>query len=366
MQIQLEREKFLKPVNMVAGVVERRHTLPILSYLLLRAHDGRISLTGTDLEVEMVTEVNGRVEAPGEVTVPARKLFDICRALPDGVVVGMQKQGEKVVLKAGKSRFTLATLPPGDFPKIEAGSFQEAVVVSSHELKALFARTAFCMAQQDVRYYLNGLYLETEGKRLRAVATDGHRMALADTTCESAGTQPLRVIVPRKAVQEMGRFLADTDELLRLEISGNHVRLAIGEGTFTSKLIDGKFPDYTKVIPSAQNKLVRLERLAFREALSRVAILANEKYRGIRLNLESGSLKVSAHNPEQEEAVEELETDYSGESLEIGFNVTYLIEAASAIESPEVVLGLNDPSSSCTLRAVDNEHTQYIVMPMRL
>lgn len=366
MQIQFEREKLLKPVNMVAGVVERRHTLPILSYLLLCATEDRISLTGTDLEVELVSEVEGRVDKPGEVTLPARKLFDICRALPEGVVVTLLKQGEKVLLKAGKSRFTLSTLAAADFPKVETGSFQEAVVVSSHHLKGLFARTAFCMAQQDVRYYLNGLYLENDGKRLRAVATDGHRMALAEAECESAAAHPLQVIVPRKAVQEMGRFLSDRDDPLRLEISSNHVRLAIGEGTFTSKLIDGKFPDYTKVIPSAQNKLLKLDRVAFREALSRVAILANEKYRGIRLNLESGRLKMSAHNPEQEEAVEELETAYAGDPLEIGFNVTYLIEATSAIESTEVILGLNDASSSCTLRAADKDDARYIVMPMRL
>lgn len=367
MQIQLEREKLLKPVNMVAGVVERRQTLPILSYLLLRAADGKVSFTGTDLEVEMIAAVDGRVEKPGEVTVPARKLFDICRALPEGVAVSLTRQGEKVVLKAGKSRFTLSTLPATDFPKVEPGSFKEAVVISSGELKRIFERTAFCMAQQDVRYYLNGLYLETEGKRLRAVATDGHRMAMADTECEIQAPAALQVIVPRKAVQEIGRFLSDTDDTIRVEISSNHLRLAVADATFTSKLIDGKFPDYTKVIPNNQSKQVRLDRHAFREALSRVAILANEKYRGIRLNLEEGRLKASAHNPEQEEAVEELETSYSGESLEIGFNVNYLIEATGAIDSAEIVLGLNDSNSSCTLQASDSSSSaQYIVMPMRL
>lgn len=366
MQIQLEREQLLKPVNAVAGVVERRQTLPILSYLLVRAADGKVSFTGTDLEVEMVMTVEGHVEKPGEATVPARKLFDICRALPEGVTVSLAKQGEKVVLKAGKSRFTLSTLPSADFPRVEPGSFKEAVVISSQQLKRLFERTAFCMAQQDVRYYLNGLYLESEGKHLRAVATDGHRMAVADTECQSQTTEALQVIIPRKAVQEMGRFLSDTEDSIRLEISSNHLRLAVGDAMFTSKLIDGKFPDYTKVIPNNQSKLVRLDRQAFREALSRVAILANEKYRGIRLNLEEGCLKVSAHNPEQEEAVDELETSYSGEPLEIGFNVNYLVEASGAIESAEIILGLNDPNSSCTLRAPDGGSAQYIVMPMRL
>ena len=366
MQIQIEREKLLKPVSMVVGVVERRQTLPILSYLLLRATDGKISFTGTDLEVEMISEVEGQVDKSGEATLPARKFFDICRALPENATVSLSKQGEKVIVKAGRSRFSLATLATTDFPKVETGSFKEAVSVSSHELKRLFERTAFCMAQQDVRYYLNGLYLETEGKRLRAVATDGHRMAVADTVCESSGSSSLQIIVPRKAIQEMGRFLADTDEELRLEISANHVRLAIKEATFTSKLIDGKFPDYTKVIPNNQSKLVHLNREAFRQALGRVAILANEKYRGIRLNLEEGRLKVTAHNPEQEEAVEEIETSYTGEALEIGFNVNYLMDATAAIESGEVVLGLNDSTSSCTIQAPGSESPQYIVMPMRL
>lgn len=366
MQIELERERLLKPLNMVAGVVERRQTLPILSYLLVRAEGGRISLTGTDLEVEMVATVEGRVEKGGEVTLPARKLFDICRALPEGASVLLSRQGEKVVVKSGKSRFTLSTLPPSDFPKVEAGSFREVVAIPAVDLKRTLERTAFCMAQQDVRYYLNGLYLETSGKRLRAVATDGHRMGIADVECEGSGAHGLQVIVPRKAVQEIGRFLVDSSETIRMEISGNHIRIRVADATFTSKLIDGKFPDYMKVIPSSQGKVVRLDRQAFREALGRVAILANEKYRGIRLNLESGRLGLSAHNPEQEEAVEELETPYQGEPLEIGFNVTYLADAAAAIETAEIVLGLNDPNSSCTLRAPESEDAQYIVMPMRL
>lgn len=366
MQIQLEREKLLRPLAMVAGVVERRQTLPILSYLLLGAADGKVMLTGTDLEVEMVAGTDGVVEKAGEVTVPARKLFDICRALPEGSPLTLSKQAERVVLRAGKSRFTLSTLPVGDFPKIETGSFKEAVVVTAAELRKTFEHTAFCMAQQDVRYYLNGLYLENEGKRLRAVATDGHRMAMADMDCEPAAAHGLQVIIPRKAVQEISRFLGDSNDVIRLEISSNHLRLAVAEATFTSKLIDGKFPDYTKVVPASQNKLVRLNRQSFREALSRVAILANEKYRGIRLNLEEGFLRLSAHNPEQEEAVEELETDYRGEPLEIGFNVTYLVEASAAIEADEVLLGLNDPNSSCTLSSPENAGTQYIIMPMRL
>lgn len=366
MQIQIDRESLLKPVNMVAGVVERRQTLPILSYLLVNAAEGKVSLTGTDLEVEMLAVAEGKVEQPGEVTVPARKVFDICRALPEGVSVSLTKQGEKVVLKAGKSRFSLSSLPAADFPKVESGAFEQTLTFPGGVLKGLLEQTAFCMAQQDVRYYLNGLHLELEEKRLRAVATDGHRMGLADAECEAAADKPVDVIIPRKAIQEMNRLLTGVDGEVRLELGTNHLRLGVGDAVFTSKLIDGKFPDYTKVIPNNQSKMLRLSRDTFREALGRVAILANEKYRGIRLSLADKVLQVSAHNPDQEEAVEEVETDYQGEPMEIGFNVSYLIEAASAIESEELVLGLNDPNSSCTLRPAEGQGALYVVMPMRL
>lgn len=366
MQIQIDREALLKPVNMVAGVVERRQTLPILSYLLLQAKDGKLSLTGTDLEVEMLAVAEGQVEKPGEVTVPARKVFDICRALPEGATISLAKQGEKVVLKAGKSRFSLSTLPATDFPKVEGGAFDRAVTIEAAALKRLLDRTAFCMAQQDVRYYLNGLYLEVREQGLRGVATDGHRMAVADVECDVSGVERLDVIVPRKAIHEIGRLVAGRDEKVRLEFGVNHMRLTAGEVVFTSKLIDGKFPDYTKVIPNNQSKMLHLDRQLLREALGRVAILANEKYRGIRLGLGEGLLQVSAHNPDQEEAFEEVETDYRGEPMEIGFNVGYLIEAATAIESETLILGLNDPNSSCTLRPEGSDSTLYVVMPMRL
>ncbi|MBI3897548.1 MAG: DNA polymerase III subunit beta [Gammaproteobacteria bacterium] len=366
MQIQLQRENLLKPVSVVAGVVERRQTLPILSYILFRVEDGKITLTGTDLEVEVVATAEGKVEGAGEFTVPARKLFDICRALPEGAVITLLKNGEKIALKAGKSRFSLSTLPPTDFPVIASGAFEQALTISQSALKNVLDRASFCMAQQDVRYYLNGLFLEISGKRLRAVATDGHRMAMTDIESPSDLSSGVDIIVPRKGIQEIARLLTNSDENVRVDIGANHIRLTFSDLIFTSKLIDGRFPDYTKVIPANQNKSIKLDRHAFREALSRVSILANEKYRGVRLSLETGRLSISAHNPEQEEALEELETTYSGESLEIGFNVNYLIEAASAISSPEIILGLNDPNSSCTLRAIDNENTRYIVMPMRL
>jgi DNA polymerase-3 subunit beta len=356
----------LKPISIVAGVVERRLTLPILSYILIKATDVAISFTGTDLEVEIVATTEGEVEKVGEVTVPARKLFDILRALPENLPVTLSRQGEKVTVKAGKSRFSLSTLPAGDFPKVEARDFERALTIDRGELRKVIERTAFCMAQQDVRYYLNGLYMEIQGRHVRGVATDGHRMAITETNALSEDAAAAQVILPRKGVQEISRLLTEGEAPISLQIGVNHVRLSVGSLVLTSKLIDGKFPDYTKVIPSNQSKHVSLNRQAFREALARVSILANEKYRGIRLNLESGRLLMSANNPEQEEAVEEIDTPYSGDALEIGFNVNYLIDATNAIGSPNVILGLSDPNSSCTLMASDDESTKYIVMPMRL
>lgn len=367
MQIDFEREALLEPVSMVVGVVERRQTLPILSYVMLQASEGRVSLTGTDLEVEMVASVSTiGIKDPQDVMMPARKLFDICRALPANSKLTIIKEGEKVAVKAGRSRFTLSTLPVEDFPSVSTNAFEHALTISGEVLQKFLGATAFCMAHQDVRYYLNGVYLEIGNGQLTSVATDGHRMAVCRGALEGGGGDSLHMIVPRKAVQEILRLIDNGGEPVEIEISTNHVRLKYGTVTFTSKLIDGKFPDYTKVIPTSQNKHITINRTELRESLGRVAILANEKYRGVRFNLGQGQLGITAHNPEQEEAVEEIEVDYSGEPLEIGFNVNYLMEAVSALSSTDVVLGLSDSSSSCTLRSPEDSGTQYIIMPMRL
>lgn len=364
MQITISRDELLKPVSLVAGVVERRQTLPILSFIKMRQANGALILTGTDLEIEMSAEVS--VEAgEAEFTVPARKLFDICRALPEGSKIILSQQGEKILLKAGKSRFTLQTLAAKEFPSIDTATWELALTVKQSVLKTLFEQTQFCMAQQDVRYYLNGLCLEFGPTGTRAVATDGHRMAISETD-SSGATNVRQIIVPRKGVHEIARLLDTTDASVDIQIAPNHLRLKTAGATFTTKLIDGRFPDYTKVVPASLSKTVGLDRVAFREALGRVAILSNEKYRGVRLNLASGALSVSAHNPEQEEAIEEIEADYKGEGLEIGFNVNYLIEAVNAVASEIIQLGLNDASNSCVLWAPNRPGTRYIIMPMRL
>ncbi|MFP5349966.1 MAG: DNA polymerase III subunit beta [Gammaproteobacteria bacterium] len=365
MQITIPRDELLKPVSLVAGVVERRQTLPILSFIKVRQAGGRLTLTGTDLEIEMSADVAvGDGEA--EFTVPARKLFDICRALPEGSSITLAKQGERILLKAGKSRFTLQTLAAKDFPVIDTTAWELALTAKQVVLKTLFERTQFCMAQQDVRYYLNGLCLEFGTTVTRAVATDGHRMAISETDAASAiGAR--QIVVPRKGIHEMARLLDMSDEVVEVQLAPNHLRLRTNGGViFTTKLIDGRFPDYTKVVPASLSKTVGLDRMVFREALGRVAILSNEKYRGVRLNLDSGTLSVSAHNPEQEEAVEEMDADYRGEGLEIGFNVNYLMEAVNAVTSDRIQLGLNDANSSCVLWAPNDDTTRYIIMPMRL
>jgi DNA polymerase III subunit beta len=366
MHIVVEREKLLTPVSLVAGVVERGQTLPILSYLLLRAGEDGVHMTGTDLEVELLAAAEGRIDAAGEVTIPARKFLDICRALPEAASITVMRQEGRVIVRSGKSRFTLATLPPADFPIVEASAFASLLVMPAKALRRVLESTAFCMAQQDVRYYLNGLYLEVGEKQVRAVATDGHRMAITDELIEHGPSKPVHCIVPRKAVHEILRLLPNDDEPVAVKVDVNHLRVEVPGLVMTAKLIDGKFPDYMKVIPSTQSKVVVLNQRELRESLSRVAILANEKYRGVRLNLESGKLAITAHNPEQEEAIEEVDARYDGEALEIGFNVNYLLEATGAVHDVEIQLGLSDASSSCTLKAPGQPNTQYIVMPMRL
>lgn len=365
MNISVRREDLIKPLSVVAGVVERRQTLPILSNILVRQDERGLSLTGTDLEVE----ISARIPVQGaktELTLPAKKLFDICRALPVDAKIDIAMEKDKAVVKSGKSRFRLLTMPSAEFPVIEAAKWEEAITLPQQELKWLLEKTMFCMAQQDVRYYLNGLLLEFAGKKLRAVATDGHRLSLAEVELADSKLEGKQVIVPRKGVQEMTRFLENTEDGVEIQIGSNHLRTNLKGLTFTSKLIDGRFPDYNKVIPANQSKRVLIKRDVFRETLNRAAILSNEKYRGVRFGLSKGLMTITAHNPEQEEAQEELAVGYAGEDLEIGFNVNYITDAASALDSEEVEFGLSDPNSSCLLRAPDNKHHLYVVMPMRL
>ena len=366
MRFSLQREVLLKPLAQVVNVVERRQTLPVLANLLVRVREGSLSLTGTDLEVEMVARTSVEDAQDGETTIPARKLFEIIRALPDGSRITVSQTGDKVTVSAGRSRFTLATLPANDFPSVDEVEATERVNVPEAALKELIERTAFAMAQQDVRYYLHGLLFDLGDKLLRCVATDGHRLALCEIPLEEGHAGKRQIIVPRKGVLELQRLLEGSDRQLELELGKGHIRVKRDDVTFTSKLIDGKFPDYEAVIPIGAKLEVKVDREALRAALQRTSILSNEKYRGIRVEVSRNLLRVSAHNPEQEEAQEELEAQTTVDELAIGFNVTYLLDALGSLRDEYVILMLRDANSSALVRGADNARARHVVMPLRL
>ncbi|ALJ26470.1 MULTISPECIES: DNA polymerase III subunit beta [Stenotrophomonas] len=366
MRFTLQREAFLKPLAQVVNVVERRQTLPVLANFLVQVQGGQLSLTGTDLEVEMVSRIAVEDAQDGETTIPARKLFEIVRALPDGSRVTVSQTGEKITVQAGRSRFTLATLPANDFPSVDEVEATERVAVPESALKELIERTAFAMAQQDVRYYLNGLLFDLRDQLLRCVATDGHRLALCETALENSTGSKRQIIVPRKGVTELQRLLEGGDREVELEVGRSHVRVKRDDVTFTSKLIDGRFPDYEAVIPIGADREVKVDRETLRASLQRAAILSNEKYRGVRVEVTPGQLKISAHNPEQEEAQEEIEAETQVSDLAIGFNVNYLLDALSALRDEHIVILLRDSNSSALVREASSEKSRHVVMPLRL
>ncbi len=365
MKLSAARDVLLKPLQAVIGVVERRQTMPILSNVLLVARDGQLSVTATDLEVELVATAAVDVQTGGEITVSGRKLLDICKALPEGSDIAIQVSGEKLGVRAGRSKFSLMTLPAAEFPTIDDINAGQSINVSQEILGRLIEKTHFSMAQQDVRYYLNGMLLETGGKYLRAVATDGHRLALCQAELDGAKAGEQQVIVPRKGVLELQRLMSGNGDL-EIELGANHVRIQLEGIRFTSKLIDGRFPEYERVIPSESSNQLKAGKETLRSALQRTAILSNEKYRGIRLVIRDSGVVLQAHNPEQEEAEEEVEVEYSGDDIEIGFNVNYLLDAIGAVEGDEITLSVVDSNSSCLVREPGNDDAKFVVMPMRL
>ncbi|MEM9533592.1 MAG: DNA polymerase III subunit beta [Pseudomonadota bacterium] len=366
MKFSVVREALLGPLTQVAGVVERRQTLPVLSNLLLKLEENALSMTGTDLEVELTARLNVQGERDGEVTVPARKMLDICKALPDGATLEIEISADKATIKAARGRFTLATLPANEFPVIEDVEVGESVALPPGDLKRIIEGTAFAMANQDVRYYLNGLLLELRAGLLRCVATDGHRLAITDVDAELSVDGERQMIIPRKGVLELQRLLDTEGDSITLQFGRSHVRVALQGSTFTSKLVDGKFPDYESVVPLGADLVIEGDRMLVRDALHRAAILSNEKYRGVRLELEPGKLRIVAHNPEQEEAVEEVEVASEVDQLAVGFNVNYVLDALTALDSETIQLRFKDANSSCLVRSPENEHARHVVMPLRL
>ena len=365
MKLNATREALLQPLHAVIGVVERRQTMPVLANVLLSAREGRLFVTATDLEVELVASTEADVDQDGEITVPGRKIHDLCRALPSGAKVSLTLKGDRLTMQSGRSRFTLATIAASEFPTVDDIGGSESITLESANLQRLLEKSHFAMAQQDVRYYLNGLLLECGSDGLRAVATDGHRLALVDTETTDNAAGARQVIVPRKGIIELQRLLPE-DGSVTIDFGSNHIRVQIADIRFTSKLIDGRFPDYERVIPKTAKNILTADKESLRHALQRAAILSNEKYRGIRLDIRDSGVVIQAHNPEQEEAEEELEVEYSGDDVEIGFNVNYLLDALGAIEAAEVNIGLTDSNSSCLIKDPTRDDAQYVVMPMRL
>lgn len=366
MKLLINREQLLGPLTTVANVVEKRQALPILSNLLVTASGNDITLTGTDMEVEVVVRVENTSAQSGASTLPARKLVDICRALPADANVEIDVKENRATVKSGRSRFALATLPAKDFPTLGDLPVQFSVKVPAETLRGLISDTQFAMAHQDIRYYLNGLLLEFGRDTLRAVATDGHRMALAEAACTTGVEQTTQIIVPRKGVTEVSRMLAEVAGDVELQIGSSHLKVQTTERTLTSKLVDGKFPDYQRVIPLKSDKIVIADREGLRQGLARTSILSSEKFRGVRLNLRTDTVQALAHNPEHEEAEEEIAVEYSGAELEIGFNVVYLLEVLGIIRADKVRIELSSPDRSCLITGVGEDSRKYVVMPMRL
>ncbi len=365
--LKATQDKFLSVLQSVAGIVERRHTLPILANVLIRKTGAQLQLTTSDLEIQIRTtaELDGDA-GDFTTTVGARKLIDILRSMPSDQTVSLESAQNKLILKGGKSRFTLQTLPAEDFPLVqEAASFGPVFSVPQKVLKELLNQVSFAMAVHDIRYYLNGILFVAEGKQLSLVATDGHRLAFSSAMLD-VEVPKQEVILPRKTVLEMQRLLSDKEGAIEMQFAGNQAKFSFEGMEFVTKLVEGKFPDYNRVIPRNHKNIITLGRVPLLASLQRTAILTSEKFKGVRLNIEPGTLRVASNNAEQEEAVDELDIDYGGESIEIGFNVTYLIDALANMNQDMVKIELADSNSSALLTIPDNAAFKYVVMPMRI
>ncbi|MDQ3058924.1 MAG: DNA polymerase III subunit beta [Pseudomonadota bacterium] len=365
--LKATQDKLLAVLQSVAGIVERRHTLPILANVLIRKSGAQLQLTTSDLEIQIRTSAELDGDAGDfSTTVGARKLIDILRSMPSDQTVSLESSQNKLILKGGKSRFTLQTLPAEDFPLVqEAASFGPTFSVPQKVLKELLNQVSFAMAVHDIRYYLNGILFVAEGKQLSLVATDGHRLAFSSATLD-VEVPKQEVILPRKTVLEMQRLLSDKEGAIEMRFAGNQAQFSFEGMEFVTKLVEGKFPDYNRVIPKNHKNIITLGREPLLRSLQRTAILTSEKFKGVRLNIEPGTLRVASNNAEQEEAVDELDIDYGGDAIEIGFNVTYLIDALNNMTQDMVKIELADSNSSALLTIPDNAAFKYVVMPMRI
>jgi DNA polymerase III subunit beta len=363
--VKASRDALLKPLQVVSGIVERRQTLPILANILVRKDGERVSFTATDLEIQIQTSADiGAGKDAAATTIAARKLVDILRALPESDVA-LSLSNKKMAIASGKSRFNLQTLAAEEFPTIAQAEFTADFTLPASTFKYLLSMVHFAMAQQDIRYYLNGMLLVVDGATVRAVATDGHRLALCEVTKDGASSK-IEAIIPRKTVLELSRLLPDSDDPVRVQMAANQVKFSFGDIELVSKLVEGKFPDYQRVLPAANTKVFAIGREDLMHALQRAAILTTDKFKGVRMVLATGSLKITSTNADQEDAQDELEIDYTGDGLDIGFNVNYLLDVLANLKNEQISFSLGDALGSALITMPDSEKFKYVVMPMRI
>lgn len=366
MIFNIQRETLLHPLSQINGVVEKKQTLAILGNFYIKAYEGVLSITASDSEVEMVGTCQADIIEEGEITVPARKFFDICRALQDGAIINFSEETNKCVLQSGKSKFSLSTLSGKEYPLIKNIETYDSLNLETNVLKELLNQSSFCMAVQDVRYFLNGLLFEIDDNKIRCVAADGHRLALSETDFNNDNNINKQLLIPRKGVLELLKLIRDKNQEIKINVGKNHINFICDTISLTSKLIDGNFPDYQTVIPLHMDKTLVTDKSLLKSALQRVAILSNEQYKGVKLNINNNSMKIVGHNPEQEQAEEVIEVESDIEDIQTGFNVTYLLDAINAIEGDKIMFNFKDALSSCLIKHPEDNSCRLVVMPIRI
>ena len=366
MKFIINRDQLLTPLQQIVSVIEKRQTMPILSNVLINVSDSDVVLTGTDLEIQIIAKINLDPDEPGSITVPARKFLDICRLLPNDAEIKIELKDDKVKVLSGRSRFSLTTLPAENYPEFSESEFDNQFLINTGKLKKALDKTLFCMANQDVRYYLNGLFLNVSNSRIKLVASDGHRLSIYEDDIGQATGYEARIILPRKGVQELSRLLDDPEAELNIQFSNNNIRIFYKDLVFSAKLVDAKYPDFERVFDQPFYNPILIQKQILKDALTRVAVLSNEKFKGVIFDISENLLKISTHNPEHDEAEEELIMQYQGEELSISFNSQYLLDAVSNLDSELAMLTIASNASSCFIEEPDQQLFKFIVMPMRL
>ncbi len=366
MKFNIIREQLLLPLQQIVSLIEKKQTMPILSNVLMVLNENTLVLTGTDLEIQLVATISLDSIEPGEITVPARKFLDVVRLLPNEAEIKFELKEEKVKVLSGRSRFSLSTLAAENYPEFSEAEFEYQFLINAGKMKKALDKTVFCMANQDVRYYLNGMLLHISNSKLKLVASDGHRLSIYEDSIGTATGYEARIILPRKGVVELNRLLDDEDPELNIQFSSSNIRIFVKNLIFSAKLVDAKYPDFSKVYEQSFFNPIHIQRQLLKDALTRVAILANEKFKGITFDISDDLLKLSSHNPEHDEADEELIIEYQGESLSISFNSQYLLDAVSNLDSELAVLTIASNASSCFIEEPEQQPYRFIVMPMRL